>query len=99
MKICTLIVRLVGVYLLVRSTIAFIEIKSMKGMMQTSMGGASFSVSGLDMGDQMMRMQIYIGLGVFTGLLCTVFAHFVARLFTFDAPKDKPAESRSASDI
>lgn len=99
MKVCTLIVRLVGIFMLVRSIIAFIEVKSMQGAMQTNLGGASISINGLGMVDgQMSRMQIYIWLGILTGLLCTIFAHFVARLLTFDVADGKSVESIHASE-
>jgi len=92
MKICTLIVRLVGLALVVRSITALIELSSLSGRMQAGFGGASLRITGMDPSGQITRMYIYIAFGILAGLVCTVFAPWVARLLTFDAPEDKPAE-------
>jgi hypothetical protein len=94
MKICTLIVRLVGIFLFVRCSIALSEVHSMRAAMQARFEG--LSVSGLDPGGQLTSMQVYIKLGILAGLLCVVFAPFVARVLTFDAPRDTPAEPGAA---
>lgn len=99
MKICTLIVRLVGITLLVRSLIALIEVSNLRGnmqAMQTKFGGASLSMGGLDMSGQITRMHFYIILGIVAGLVCTVLAPHIARLLTFDAPEDKAVEPTAA---
>jgi len=96
MKICTLIVRLVGIALLVRSVITLIELRSMSGAMQAKFGGASLSISGINAGGQITRMHVYVILGILAGLVCAAFAPFVARLLTFDAPAEKAAEPYTA---
>ena len=92
MNICTLIVRLVGLALLVRSVITLIEVRGMSGAMKAQFGGASLSIGGLNAGGQITRIHVYAILGIVVGVFCTAFAAFVARLLTFDAPADRQTE-------
>ena len=79
MKICTLVVRLLGIYLIVTAVIAIIEARGISSTINI----AGVTVGGLVEGP-VNRMYAYAALGLSAGLTCTLFAARVARLLTFD---------------
>ena len=81
MKTPTLIVRLVGLYLLTTCSIGLLQLNKAQAM-AGQLGGTQ---------NQMMAdFGVYLWLGVIAGLGATVFAGPVARLLTFDSdPNEK----------
>ena len=82
MKTPTLIVRLVGLYLLVNSAIALVQIHQVQAM--GPIGAAQQSTLG--------NISAYSILGLVVGIAGTLFAGPLARLLTFDA---KPRVSQA----
>jgi hypothetical protein len=93
MKTPTILVRLIGIYLLTTSTITLIQIGRMTTMQQAMQpkipGIPSVNIPQNPMLDD---MQIYGWIGIVVGLVAVAAAGFLARLLTFDA------DSRGGSD-
>ncbi|MGA2445210.1 MAG: hypothetical protein ABSG50_07270 [Opitutaceae bacterium] len=83
MKTPTLIVRLVGLYLLATCPVALFQIQKVHAL-----AGAS------TLQDNLVGVfQFYAWLGLVVGLAATLFAGPLARLLTFDSePRDKSAD-------
>lgn len=79
MKTPTLIVRLVGLYLVVHNTIALIQVQKISAM-DRSMGLSQQHVVG--------DIRLYAVIGLLAGLAAARFAGRLARLLTFDADDD-----------
>lgn len=75
MKICTLIVRLIGLYLFIAPLIALFQVYRMNDAM-----GGMRSLPG--------NVTVILVLEIVVGLLAAIFAGKVARLLTFDAGND-----------
>ena len=83
MKTPTLIVRLVGLYLMVNASLTLIQLRSVESM--GPIGAAQQSTLG--------NIRIYAVLGLLIGIAGTLFAGPLARLLTFDAkPRMTQAE-------
>jgi uncharacterized membrane protein YqgA involved in biofilm formation len=78
MKTPTLIVRLVGLYLIVHNTIALIQVQKINGM--GGVGPAQEQIVG--------DIRIYAVAGLLAGLAAVIFAGPLARILTFDAGRD-----------
>lgn len=76
MKTPTLIVRLVGLYLLGQGTIVLLQIQKMGAM------GAGL---GMQRNPALGDVQLYAIIDLFLGLTATVFAGRLARVLTFDS--------------
>lgn len=79
MKTPTLIVRLVGLYLLGSGMMVLLQLQKM-GAMNAGMGLRQNSV--------VADAQLYAAIGSFIGLAATVFAGRLARILTFDAGRE-----------
>jgi hypothetical protein len=88
-KTPTLIVRLVGLYLVTSSAIALVQIQKMESM--PGMMGMPANVNPM-----LGSMQFFAGLGLLVGVGATWFAGPLARLLTFDSEPGK--NSRDISD-
>jgi hypothetical protein len=87
MKTPTLIVRLVGLYLLLNGVIALLQVQKMEAM-QVTLPGMPVQQNGV-FGD----VQLYAGISVFAGLALAVFAGRLAELLTFDSsPREKAVD-------
>jgi hypothetical protein len=80
MKTPTIIVRLIGIYLLTNSIITLIQVGRMASMQQAQ-------------NPMLGDMQIYAWIGIIVGLVATAIAGVLARLLTFDSeePKKNPS--------
>lgn len=78
MKTPTLIVRLVGLYLVVQNTIALIQAQKIQSM--DGIGLAQQQIVG--------DIRIYAIAGLLAGLAAAAFAGPLARILTFDASRD-----------
>lgn len=76
MKICTLVVRLVGLYLVSVGTVTLYQMQRAKSMM----GGLGNPFSGDVVGFAIVQLIV--------GLLAVIFAAKLARLLTLDAGRD-----------
>ena len=76
MKTPTLIVRLIGLYLLVQSSMVLVQLLRMK-----EMGGGLGMTQNQVVGD----IRLYAVLGLLVGLAATVFAGRLAQILTFDS--------------
>ena len=81
MKTPTLIVRLVGLYLLVTCAVGLMQLKKAQAM-ASQFGGANMPA--------MSDLGVYLWLGLGAGLAATLFAGPLARILTFDS---EPRES------
>ena len=79
MKTPTLIVRLVGLYLIVQSTIALLQAQKINAM-DRSMGLTQQQIVG--------DISIYAIAGLLVGLAAAIFAGPLARILTFDAGRE-----------
>lgn len=85
MKTPTLIVRLVGLYLVAQSGIALLQVQKM-GTLAAGMGMRQNPVPG--------DIQAYAVIGLLVGLAATAFAGPLARMLTFDSgPKGRSEDS------
>jgi hypothetical protein len=83
MKIPTLIVRLIGLYLLATCSIGLFQVQKMQAI-----AGPAFRQNDLA-GD----LQIFAWLGLVVGFVATGFAGPLARFLTFDSePKERSAD-------
>lgn len=78
MKTPTLIVRLVGIYLVVQSSMTLLQVQKMKAL------GGIGSAQNQIVGD----IWIYAIAGLVVGLAATAFAGIIARLLTFDSGRE-----------
>ena len=85
MKTPTLIVRLVGLYLLASCAIGIMQI----GQMESLAGPVGISTQQQSV---VSHMQVYCVFGVIVGLAATVFGGPLARMLTFDS---EPREAAS----
>jgi hypothetical protein len=85
MKTPTLIVRLVGLYLLASCAIGIMQI----GQVESLAGPVGVSTQQQSI---VSHMQIYCGFGLIIGLIATAFAGPLARMLTFDS---EPRENGS----
>jgi len=90
MKTPTIIVRLIGIYLLTNSVITLIQIGRMASMQQAM---PAMLTSNIPQNPMLGDMQIYAWIGIIVGLVATVIAGVLARLLTFDSeePKKNPS--------
>jgi hypothetical protein len=79
MKIPTLIVRLIGLYLVVRCTITLLQVNKMKALV-----GRMATAQDQIVGD----IWIYAVAGLVVGIVATMFAGVLARLLTFDSGRE-----------
>ena len=86
MKICTLVVRILGFALLTKSVVAIVEMRNI-GAALSAQFGSSVSVSSMVPGGAVTRLYVYAVLGIAVGLACAIFAPFLARVLTFDEPE------------
>ena len=81
MKTPTLIVRLVGLYLLAGCSVLLFQIHKLQAQ----------SVPNASQNDALANSSLYAWLGLVAGVVATLFAGPLARLLTFDSePKKKP---------
>ena len=85
MKTPTLIVRLCGLYLLMTSAGALLQVQKMYAL----------AGSGMQQNEPFIYIQIFAGIGGVAGLAATLFAGPLARLLTFDSEPKTPSVSLS----
>ena len=84
MKTPTLIVRLLGLYLLTNCAVGLLQLNKAQTMVSQLAGTENQMIS---------DFSIYLWLGVVVGLGATIFAGPLARLLTFDSdPSPKPLD-------
>jgi len=93
MKTPTIIVRLIGLYLLANSIITLIQIGRMATMQQTMQGGPNPTLTQNPMLDD---MRIYAWIGIIVGLVAIAIAGPLTRLLTFDS--EQPNKNPSLRD-
>lgn len=79
MKTPTLIVRLIGLYLIVQNTLALVQAQKISAM-DRSMGLAQQQIVG--------DIRIYAIVGLLAGLVAAIFAGRLAHVLTIDAGRD-----------
>ena len=75
MKTPTLIVRLIGIYLVVTCSIGLLQLHNM-----ASFGGQAFAMNPV-----LASFPVYCWIGLVVGVATTLFAGLLARLLTFDS--------------
>lgn len=78
MKTPTLLIRLIGLYLLLQNTAALIQAQKLNTI--TRNAGLPLQVAG--------NVQLYAIVGLLVGLGATLFAGAIARILTFDAGRE-----------
>ena len=94
MRVCTLIVRLVGLALLLYSARIVVEVhllgKQVIGMMNGFFGsGMPQNPIGSAVPEAWQRMFWYGVAGMVIGAVMAIFAPWVARILTYDAPDER----------
>ena len=86
MKTPTLIVRLVGLYMVTTSTVGLLQLQKARAM-AGHMGGSQNQVLG--------DMQLYLWFGFLIGLGATVFAGRLAHILTLDSEPQRQRQELS----